>query len=51
MFMSLLPPKPLRLRIAKMEMQAKIRWKIPAQRRRLPLRFLKIVALTRKESG
>jgi hypothetical protein len=51
MFMSLLPPKPPRLRTAKMEMKAKIRWKIPARRRRLPLRFLKILALTRRGSG
>jgi hypothetical protein len=51
MFLSLLPLKPPRLRIAKMEMQAKIHWKIPARRHRLPLRFLKIVALTRRGSG
>jgi hypothetical protein len=29
-FLFLLPPKPPRLRTAKMEMKAKIHWKIPA---------------------
>jgi hypothetical protein len=43
-----LPPKPPRLRTAKMEMKAKIQWKGPARRCRLLLRFLKILALTRR---
>jgi hypothetical protein len=41
MFLFLLPPKPPRLRTAKMEMKTKIRWKIPAQQRRLLLPFLR----------
>jgi hypothetical protein len=35
MFLFPLPLKPPRLRTAKIEMKAKIRWKIPARRRRL----------------
>jgi hypothetical protein len=46
MCLFLWPPKPPRLRIAKMGTKAKIRWKGPAQQRHLLLRFLKILALT-----
>jgi hypothetical protein len=44
------PLKPPRPRTAKTEMKAKIRWKGPAQQRHLLLRFLKILALTRRGS-
>jgi hypothetical protein len=50
MFLFPRPPKPPRLRTAKMETKAKIRWKGLAQRRHLLLRFLKILVLTRKGS-
>jgi hypothetical protein len=50
MFMSMLRLKPPRLRTAKIKMKPKIRWKEPAQLRRLRLRFLKILASTRREN-
>jgi hypothetical protein len=43
MFLSLLRLKPPRLRIAKMKMKPKIRWKEPARLRHLLLHFPKIL--------
>jgi hypothetical protein len=51
MSLFLRPPKPQRLGIAKMGTKAKIRWKGPAQRCHLLLRFWKILLLTRKGSA
>jgi hypothetical protein len=48
MFLFPRPPKPLRLRTARMETKAKIRWKGPVRRHHLLLRFLKTLSLTRK---
>jgi hypothetical protein len=48
LFLSLLRPKPPRLRTAKTEMKPKIRWKEPVQLRRLLLRFLKILVSIRR---
>jgi hypothetical protein len=46
MFLFLRHPKPPRLRTARMETKARIRWKGPVQRRRLLLLFLKILSWT-----
>jgi hypothetical protein len=48
MFLSLLRLKPPRLRIAKMKVKPKIRWKEPARLRHLRLHFPKILASTRR---
>jgi hypothetical protein len=50
MCLFLRPPKPPRLRTAKMGMKAKIRWRGPAQRCHLLLCFLKILVLIRRGS-
>jgi hypothetical protein len=48
MFLFLRPPKPPRLRTAKMETKVKIHWKGPVQRRHLLLCFLKTLSWTRR---